>query len=261
MQRNLTRIFIILESVSHGLPKFETEFLGKLWNSNVFSAQKQVVSKKKKSLHRNWVWFFGQNRKFKQFFSPQTSGLQNKKKSLHRNWVWFLGQNRKFRHFFTPNHDIYNSTSQLRHPISFGGTVFNFSPKIGLKKQQKRAILHTSQAKNSKFFKRDQVEVHFFLEPVNLESILAVFIFCRFSASFALDFVKILRASMSILAAKFVTRFNSYCTVCFKWKLSPLLLRHRKFANEKKQAFFQVELPTNFLNCLRRATALYIILE
>ena len=109
----------------------------------------------------------------------------------------------------------------------------------------------------SKVFKRDQVEVHFFLEPVNLESILAVFIFCRFSASFALDFVKILRASMSILAAMFVTRFNSYCSVCFKWKLSPLLLRHRKFANEKKQAFFQVELSTNFLNCLRRATALY----
>ena len=63
-------------------PKFETEFLRKLWNSNVFSAQKQVVSKKnktKKGLHRNFQ-FFGQNRKFKQFFSPKTSGLQNKTK-------------------------------------------------------------------------------------------------------------------------------------------------------------------------------------
>ena len=33
-------------------PKIETKFLGKLGNSNVFSAQNQVVSKKK-GLHRN----------------------------------------------------------------------------------------------------------------------------------------------------------------------------------------------------------------
>ena len=87
VQTSLTRIFIVLESVSHGLsenwdeisqkarkfkgffrpktgglqkkvskknqfhtvcPKIETKFLRKLGNSKVFSAQKQVVSKKKK---------------------------------------------------------------------------------------------------------------------------------------------------------------------------------------------------------------------
>ena len=43
VQTALTRVFIVLELVSHGI-------------SNVFSAQKQVVSKKKKKkkgLHRN----------------------------------------------------------------------------------------------------------------------------------------------------------------------------------------------------------------
>ena len=45
MQTTLIRIFIVLESVC---PKIETKFLGKLRNSKVFSAQNQVVSKKKK---------------------------------------------------------------------------------------------------------------------------------------------------------------------------------------------------------------------
>ena len=39
-------------------PNIEKEFLGKFGNSNVFSAQNQVISKKK-GLHRNWDWFFG----------------------------------------------------------------------------------------------------------------------------------------------------------------------------------------------------------
>ena len=48
MQTTLTRIFIDLKSVSDGLSKFETKCLGKIENSNVFSAQNQVISKKKK---------------------------------------------------------------------------------------------------------------------------------------------------------------------------------------------------------------------
>ena len=43
-----------------------------------FSAQKQVISKKKKGLHRNWDGFFGRNRKFKPFFRPKTGDLQKK---------------------------------------------------------------------------------------------------------------------------------------------------------------------------------------
>ena len=73
--------------------------------------------------------------------------------------------------------------------------------------------------KVSKFFKSEQVEVHSsFLEPVNLEFRLAVFNFCQYLVSFVLDFVKILRASMSILAGIFETLFNSDSFVCVRLK-------------------------------------------
>ena len=55
LQTTLTRIFIVLESESHDLSDFgrfilkiETEISAKLGNSNAFSAQKEVISKKKK---------------------------------------------------------------------------------------------------------------------------------------------------------------------------------------------------------------------
>ena len=61
------------------------------------------------------------------------------------------------------------------------------------------------------FVQSEQVEGHSsFLEPVNLGLRLAVFNFLPiFSLYFVLDVLKILRASMSILAAMFVTLFNS----------------------------------------------------
>ena len=60
---------------------------------------------------------------------------------------------------------------------------------------------------------------------------------------------------MSILAGMFVTLFNSYCSVCLSEGVF-LALQLRKIA--KKASFFQVEqLPKKFLNCVRRATALY----
>ena len=68
-------------------------------------------------------------RKSKRFFRPKTGGLQ-KKKGLHRNWDWFFSQNRIFKRFFRPNHDMYFTTSE---PNFLWGAVFNFSPKIGLK--------------------------------------------------------------------------------------------------------------------------------
>ena len=115
-------------------PKIETKFVGKLRNSKFFFAQNQVVSKKnkKKGLHRNWDWFFGRNRKFKRFFRPKSSGLQKKKKKgLHRNWDWFFGQIRKFK--------------RMRGGcFPMGGSIFNFSQKIGLKstKNVRFCILH-----------------------------------------------------------------------------------------------------------------------
>ena len=44
--------------------KIESDFSAEIGNSNVFFAQIQVVSekKKKKGLHQNWEWFFGRIR-------------------------------------------------------------------------------------------------------------------------------------------------------------------------------------------------------
>ena len=119
-------------------PNIEREFLGNLGNSNVFSAQKRVVYKNKKDLHRNWDWFFGQNRKFKRFFPPKNRwSKKKKKKNLHRNWDWFFDQNRKFK-----RHVQYFTISAPN--FLWGGAVFNFSPKIGLKstKNVRFCILH-----------------------------------------------------------------------------------------------------------------------
>ena len=68
VQTALTRIFIVLESVSHGLSK-------------------------------NWDEISRKARKFKGIFRPKTGGLHKKKKGLHRNWDWFFGPNRKFKRF------------------------------------------------------------------------------------------------------------------------------------------------------------------
>ena len=106
LQTTLTRIFIVLESESHGLSDFgrfilkiETEISAKIGNSNAFSAQKQVISKKN-------------------VFTEIESDFQAK-----------IGNSNAFSGRIT------TSTSQLRHPISFGGGgLFSFfHQKIGLK--------------------------------------------------------------------------------------------------------------------------------
>ena len=81
-------------------PKIETEFLGKLGNSNAFSAQKQVISKKRK-------------KKVLTEIKTDFSG-----RSGHSNA--FSGQ-------------ITTSTSQLWHPISFGGLFSFFHQKSASK--------------------------------------------------------------------------------------------------------------------------------
>ena len=92
--------------------EIETNFPAKIGNSDVFSAQKQVVSKKKKIVFTEIQIDF-----------PAKIGNSNA----------FSGR-------------ITTCTSQLRHPIFFGGGggVSNFSPKIGLKstKNVRFFILH-----------------------------------------------------------------------------------------------------------------------
>ena len=104
VQTILTRIFIALESVSHGL-------------------------------HETWDEISRKPRKLKAFFRPKSGGLQKKKKKkkkgLHRFWDWFFGQNRK-------------SNVWGGGLFSDGGAIFNFSPKICLKstKNVRFCILH-----------------------------------------------------------------------------------------------------------------------
>ena len=92
-------------------PKIETEFLGKLWSLNVFSAQKQEVSKKKRS-----------SPKLRLNFRPK-SKIQT---IFHTESQY-------------PLHDF-----GTQFPL--GGGCFQFFTKNRPKKQQKRTILHTSQA-------------------------------------------------------------------------------------------------------------------
>ena len=78
--------------------EIETDFSAKIGNSNVFSAQKQVISKKKKITE------------------------------IETNFSAKIGYSNAFSDRIT------TSTSQLQHPISFGGgAVFNFSPKSASK--------------------------------------------------------------------------------------------------------------------------------
>ena len=98
MQTILTRIFIVLEPVSRFV----------------------------RNLSRN----FSEISDIHTFFRPKTGGLQKKKMvftEIETDFSARIGNSNAFSYRFT------TTTSQLRHPISFGGAVFNFSPKIGLK--------------------------------------------------------------------------------------------------------------------------------
>ena len=134
VQSTLTRIFIALKSVSHGLSK-------------------------------NWDEISRKARKLKGFFRPKCGGLQKKKKKKVfteietdfsaeiRNSKIFSAQNQvvskkkrsspKLRQIFWPNSEIQTFEGGL---FSYGGGYFQFFTKNRPQKHQKRAILHTSQA-------------------------------------------------------------------------------------------------------------------
>ena len=99
MQTSLTRIFIDLEC------------LGKLGNSKLFSAQTQVISKKKKKkgFRQNSELFFGRNPKFKAFFCPKSGDLQtkqNKKKVFAKIQSYFSAEIRNLKLFSVQNRVI-----------------------------------------------------------------------------------------------------------------------------------------------------------
>ena len=101
VQTTLTRIFIVLESVSHGL-----------------SENRDEISRKAQ--------------KFKGFFRPNSIRWSPKKKKR---------SSPKLRLIFRPNSEIQTFEGGL---VSYGGAIFNFSQKIGLKstKNVQFCILH-----------------------------------------------------------------------------------------------------------------------
>ena len=112
MQTTLTRIFIALESELHGLSENWDGISRKLGNSNVFSAQKQVDSKKKRS-----------SPKLRLIFRPKSEIL-----------TLFQAESR---------HVLHNFGTQF--PLGGGGGCFQiFTKKIGLKstKNVRFCILH-----------------------------------------------------------------------------------------------------------------------
>ena len=100
VQTTLTRIFIVLVSVSHGLSE-------------------------------NWDEISRKARKFKGFFRPKSGGLQKKKKKVFT----------EIETDFSPKFGNSNVWGGL---FSYGGAIFNFSQKIGLKstKNVRFCILH-----------------------------------------------------------------------------------------------------------------------
>ena len=137
VQTTLTRIFIVLESVSHGFSKDPDEISRKPRKFKRFFRLKSggLQKKKKKWSSPQLRLIFRPNRKFKRFFSPKSGGLQQKKKSKRSS--------PKLRLIFRPNSEIQTFEGGL---FSFWGGYFQFLTKNRPQKHQKRAILHTSQA-------------------------------------------------------------------------------------------------------------------
>ena len=109
-------------------PKIEREFFGNLGNWNIFSAQNQVVSKKKKKVFTEIETVFWPKSEIQTFFPPKirwSPNTKNKKRSSPKLRLIF-GQSRKFKYFFRPNHDMYFTTSA---PNFLWGGCFQFFTK------------------------------------------------------------------------------------------------------------------------------------
>ena len=135
VQTTLTRIFIVLESVSHGLSE-------------------------------NWDEISRKARKFKGFFGPKSGGLPNQKKRSSPKLRLIFRPKSDIQTFFPPKirwsskkkkkrsspklRLIFRPSSEIQTfeggLFSYGGAIFNFSQKIGLKstKNVRFCILHKS---------------------------------------------------------------------------------------------------------------------
>ena len=78
------------------------------------------------------------------FFQPKNRWSPKKKKKIFTKIETDFSAKIENSNAFS--HRITTSTSQLQHPISFGGGCFQFFTKNRPQKHKKCAILHTSQA-------------------------------------------------------------------------------------------------------------------
>ena len=133
MQTTLTQIFIVLNQFHTVCPKIETKFLGKLGNSKVFSAQNQMVYKKKKvftEIETDFSAKIGNSN----VLSAQNQVVSKKKKKKRSS--------PKLKLIFRPHSEIQTFEGGC---FPLGGS-FQFFTKNRPQKHQKRAIFHTSQA-------------------------------------------------------------------------------------------------------------------
>ena len=156
--------------------EIETDFSAKIANSNVFSAQNQVVSKQKKKVFSEIETDFSAKIANSYVFSAQNQVVSKQKKKVFSeietgfsakiaNSNVFYAQNQviskqkkrsspKLRLIFRPKsqiHTLFQAVS--RHVLHnfgtqflMGGGCFQFFTKNRPQKHLKRAILHTSQA-------------------------------------------------------------------------------------------------------------------
>ena len=113
-------------------PKFETKCLGKIGNSKIFFRQKlgDLQKKKKKRSSPKFRVIFRPKSKIRRFFPPKIR-WSPKKKGLRQNSGRFFFQN-------------FASSNVWGGLFSYGGAIFHFLQKIGLKstKNMRFCILH-----------------------------------------------------------------------------------------------------------------------
>ena len=153
MQTTLTRILIVLESVSHGLSensdeisrkarkfegffrpksgglqkKKESDFSAEIRNSKVFSAQKQVVSKKKKKVFTEIESDFSAELRNSKVFSAQKQVVSKKKKRSSPKLSLIFRPNSEIPRFFPPKH---RWSPKIKKKV-FAEIESDFSAKFG----------------------------------------------------------------------------------------------------------------------------------
>ena len=114
--------------------KIQIDFSAKIRNSKVFSSQKSGDLKKKKKVFAKIQSGFTAEIRNSKVFSSQNQVISRKKKKK---------VSAKIQSDFSSN---FANSDVWGGLFSYGGAIFHFFQKIGLKSTKKHAILHTSQA-------------------------------------------------------------------------------------------------------------------